>query len=105
VPGRLVLDKTKIAAEERLDGTYLLSTSDPDLSAHPQPDDLPGGSGARSRRRLGRLQHGDVGRDVQRRPGDRLQLLGRQSGDHLPDDQTLRPRVDTATVVGPSARQ
>jgi hypothetical protein len=31
--GRLVLDKTKIAAEERLDGKYLLSTSDPDLSA------------------------------------------------------------------------
>ena len=31
--GRLVLDKTKIAAEERLDGKYLLSTSDPDLTA------------------------------------------------------------------------
>ena len=31
--GRLVLDRTKIAAEERLDGKYLLSTSDPDLSA------------------------------------------------------------------------
>jgi hypothetical protein len=31
--GRLVLDKTKIAAEQRLDGKYLLSTSDPDLSA------------------------------------------------------------------------
>jgi transposase len=31
--GRLVLDKTKIAAEERLDGKYLLSTSDPDLCA------------------------------------------------------------------------
>jgi hypothetical protein len=31
--GRLVLDKKKIAAEERLDGKYLLSTSDPDLSA------------------------------------------------------------------------
>ncbi len=31
--GRLVLDKTRIAAEERLDGKYLLSTSDPDLSA------------------------------------------------------------------------
>jgi hypothetical protein len=32
-PGRLVLDKAKIAAEERLDGKYLLSTSDPDLPA------------------------------------------------------------------------
>ena len=31
--GRLVLDRSKIAAEERLDGKYLLSTSDPDLSA------------------------------------------------------------------------
>jgi transposase len=31
--GRLVIDRTKIAAEERLDGKYLLSTSDPDLSA------------------------------------------------------------------------
>ena len=31
--GRLVLDKPKIAAEERLDGKYLLSTSHPDLSA------------------------------------------------------------------------
>ena len=31
--GRLVLDRAKIAAEERLDGKYLLSTSDPDLSA------------------------------------------------------------------------
>jgi hypothetical protein len=31
--GRLVLDKAKLAAEQRLDGKYLLSTSDPDLSA------------------------------------------------------------------------
>ena len=31
--GRLVLDRAKIAAEARLDGKYLLSTSDPDLSA------------------------------------------------------------------------
>jgi hypothetical protein len=31
--GRLVLDRKKIAAEERLDGKYLLSASDPDLSA------------------------------------------------------------------------
>ncbi len=31
--GRLVLDRTKIAAEERLDGKYLLTTSDPSLSA------------------------------------------------------------------------
>jgi DDE family transposase len=31
--GRLVLDKAKVAAEARLDGKYLLSTSDPDLSA------------------------------------------------------------------------
>jgi transposase len=31
--GRLVLDKAKITAEARLDGKYLLSTSDPDLSA------------------------------------------------------------------------
>jgi hypothetical protein len=31
--GRLVLDHKKIAAEERLDGKYLLSTSDPHLSA------------------------------------------------------------------------
>jgi transposase len=31
--GRLVLDRKKIAAEERLDGKYLLSTSAPDLSA------------------------------------------------------------------------
>ena len=31
--GRLVLNRAKIAAEARLDGKYLLSTSDPDLSA------------------------------------------------------------------------
>lgn len=31
--GRLRIDTTKIRAEERLDGKYLLSTSDPDLSA------------------------------------------------------------------------
>ena len=31
--GRLTLDRAKIAAEARLDGKYLLSTSDPDLSA------------------------------------------------------------------------
>jgi hypothetical protein len=31
--GRLVLDRAKIAAEARLDGKYLLSTCDPDLSA------------------------------------------------------------------------
>jgi transposase len=31
--GRLVLDRAKIASEARLDGKYLLSTSDPDLSA------------------------------------------------------------------------
>jgi transposase len=31
--GRLALDRKKIAAEQRLDGKYLLSTSDPDLSA------------------------------------------------------------------------
>jgi transposase len=31
--GRLQLDRTKIATEARLDGKYLLSTSDPDLSA------------------------------------------------------------------------
>ena len=31
--GRLVLDRQKIAAEERLDGKYLLTTSDPSLSA------------------------------------------------------------------------
>jgi hypothetical protein len=31
--GRLSLDRTKIAAEERLDGKYLLTTSDPSLSA------------------------------------------------------------------------
>ena len=31
--GRLVLDKTKVKAEERLDGKYLLATSDPDISA------------------------------------------------------------------------
>jgi transposase len=31
--GRLVIDRTKVAAEQRLDGKYLLSTSDPDLSA------------------------------------------------------------------------
>jgi hypothetical protein len=31
--GRLVLDRDKIAAEERLDGKYLLTTSDPSLSA------------------------------------------------------------------------
>jgi transposase len=30
--GRLVIDRAKIAAEERLDGKYLLSTSDPHLS-------------------------------------------------------------------------
>ncbi len=31
--GRLTLDQAKIAAEARLDGKYLLSTSDPDLPA------------------------------------------------------------------------
>ncbi len=31
--GRLRIDRAKITAEERLDGKYLLSTSDPDLSA------------------------------------------------------------------------
>jgi len=31
--GRLLLDRAKIAAEERLDGKYLLATSDPSLSA------------------------------------------------------------------------
>ena len=31
--GRLLIDRKKINAEERLDGKYLLSTSDPDLSA------------------------------------------------------------------------
>ena len=31
--GRLLIDRAKIAAEQRLDGKYLLSTSDPDLSA------------------------------------------------------------------------
>jgi hypothetical protein len=31
--GRLLLDRDKIAAEERLDGKYLLTTSDPSLSA------------------------------------------------------------------------
>ncbi len=31
--GRLMIDAKKIRAEERLDGKYLLSTSDPDLSA------------------------------------------------------------------------
>lgn len=31
--GRLVIDRAKVVAEERLDGKYLLSSSDPDLSA------------------------------------------------------------------------
>ncbi|MEZ5298037.1 MAG: IS1634 family transposase [Ilumatobacteraceae bacterium] len=31
--GRLLIDRAKVTAEERLDGKYLLSTSDPDLSA------------------------------------------------------------------------
>jgi hypothetical protein len=31
--GRLVVDRKKVAAEERLDGKYLLTTSDPDLTA------------------------------------------------------------------------
>ena len=31
--GRLVIDRATVAAEERLDGKYLLSSSDPDLSA------------------------------------------------------------------------
>ena len=31
--GRLSIDRAKIAAESRLDGKYLLATSDPDLSA------------------------------------------------------------------------
>jgi hypothetical protein len=31
--GRLAIDRAKVAAEERLDGKYLLSSSDPDLSA------------------------------------------------------------------------
>ena len=31
--GRLVIDRAKVAAEQRLDGKYLLATSDPDISA------------------------------------------------------------------------
>src|SRR6266498_3990553 len=31
--GRLVIDRAKVKAEQRLDGKYLLATSDPDLSA------------------------------------------------------------------------
>jgi IS4 transposase len=31
--GRLIIDRAKVKAEERLDGKFLLSTSDPDLSA------------------------------------------------------------------------
>jgi hypothetical protein len=31
--GRLLIDRRKVAAEQRLDGKYLLSSSDPDLSA------------------------------------------------------------------------
>jgi Transposase DDE domain len=31
--GRLVIDRAKAAAEQRLDGNYLLATSDPDISA------------------------------------------------------------------------
>jgi transposase len=31
--GRLVIDRAKLTAEQRLDGKYLLATSDPDLSA------------------------------------------------------------------------
>jgi Transposase DDE domain len=31
--GRLLIDRKKVAAEERLDGKYLLSSSDPDLNA------------------------------------------------------------------------
>src|SRR6266545_1728232 len=31
--GRLLIDRRKVASEERLDGKYLLSSSDPDLSA------------------------------------------------------------------------
>jgi transposase len=31
--GRLVIDRTKVKAEERLDGKYLLATSDPDITA------------------------------------------------------------------------
>jgi hypothetical protein len=34
--GRLLIDRSKINAEARLDGKYLLSTSDPDLSAEPR---------------------------------------------------------------------
>ena len=32
-PAGCVIDRAKVAAEERLDGKYLLSTSDPDLTA------------------------------------------------------------------------
>ena len=32
-PGRLRVDRAKVAAEQRLDGKFLLSTSDPDISA------------------------------------------------------------------------
>jgi len=31
--GRLRIDRSKVAAEERLDGKFLLSTSDPDITA------------------------------------------------------------------------
>ena len=34
--GRLIIDRAKVASEERLDGKYLLSTSDPDLT----PEDI-----------------------------------------------------------------
>lgn len=32
-PGRLAVDRAKVTAEQRLDGKYLLATSDPDISA------------------------------------------------------------------------
>lgn len=35
--GRLVIDRAKVTAEQRLDGKYLLSTSDPDLPAEDAP--------------------------------------------------------------------
>lgn len=63
--GRLVLDRKKITAEERLDGKYALFTSDPDLSASPA---------------AGHRQSGTESGQVRRHGGDDVSVRGSSRG-------------------------
>ena len=80
--GRLVIDRAKVAAEERLDGKYLLSTSDPDLSA---------------RRRRARLQ--EPPRSRTRVPGPQIHP---RSPPRLPPHRTPHPRSRPALLARPA---